>query len=169
MLFEREWAMPNSNTFDIIPIKKLLSEEVIQEDYWVDPFANKNKLATLTNDLNQKYDTDYHLDALDFLKMFKDNSVDGVLYDPPYSPRQIKECYDNVGLMTTKETTQASFWANQKKEIARIVKIGGKVISFGWNSSGIGKNLGFEIEKILLVCHGGHHNDTIVVVERKIK
>ena len=27
---------------------------------------------------------------------------------------------------------------------------------------------GFEIIRILLVCHGGHHNDTICTVERKI-
>ena len=28
---------------------------------------------------------------------------------------------------------------------------------------------GFEIERILLVAHGGWHNDTICTVERKIK
>lgn len=36
-----------------------------------------------------------------------------------------------------------------------------------WNSGGFGKNLGFEMIEILLVPHGGHHNDTIVTVERK--
>lgn len=35
---------------------------------WIDPFANKNKIASITNDLNTEYDTDYHMDALDFLK-----------------------------------------------------------------------------------------------------
>lgn len=28
---------------------------------------------------------------------------------------------------------------------------------------------GFEIEKILLVAHGGWHNDTICTIERKIR
>ena len=32
---------------------------------------------------------------------------------------------------------------------------------------GIGMKYGFEIQEILLVPHGGWHNDTIVVVERK--
>ena len=36
-------------------------------------------MASVTNDLNMAYDTDYHMDALDFLKMFDDSSVDGVL------------------------------------------------------------------------------------------
>lgn len=44
---------------------------------------------------------------------------------------------------------------------------GGIVITCGWNSGGIGKKYGFEIEEILLVAHGGWHNDTIVVVDRK--
>ena len=84
--------MPNKNTFEIPPIKTLLQEEVNLEQYWLDPFANRNKIASVTNDLNPEYDTDYHLDALDFLKSFGDESVDGVLYDPPYSPRQCSEC-----------------------------------------------------------------------------
>lgn len=108
------------------------------------------------------------MDALDFLKMFNNSSVDGILYDPPYSPRQVSECYQNFGLEITMKTTQASFWANHKKEIARILKKGGKVITFGWNSGGIGKTYGFKIERILLVPHGGWHNDTICVVEVKI-
>lgn len=164
---ERIWSMPNKNTFDILPIKDLLKEEVDMSNFWIDPFANKNKLATVTNDLSLDYDTDYHVDALDFLKMFGDNSVDGVLYDPPYSPRQVSECYNDVGYNVTWDTTKASFWGNHKREISRIVKPGGKVITFGWNSGGIGYKYGFEIQRILLVPHGGWHNDTIVTVEIK--
>lgn len=169
MKIVRYWCMPNKNTFDMKPIKQLLDIEVDKENYlWVDPYANSNTRATITNDLNVNFDTDYHLDALDFLKLFQNESVDGVLFDPPYSPRQIKECYESVGLKVTQQMTQASFYSNQKKEISRIVKKGGKVISFGWNSGGIGKKYGFEIEKIILIAHGGNHNDTIVVVERKV-
>lgn len=166
MKIEREWAMPNKNTFDILPIKELILEEKT-EGLWIDPFANKNKIATITNDLNPEYGTDYNMDALDFLKMFDDHSVDGVLYDPPYSPRQVSECYNDFGYNVTWETTNASFWSNQKKELSRIIKIGGKIITFGWNSGGIGKNNGFEITRILLVPHGGWHNDTICTVEVK--
>ena len=58
--------------------------------------------------------------------------------------------------------------ATKKKEISRIVKKGGYVLTFGWNSGGIGKTKGFEIVEILIVAHGGWHNDTIVTVEKKI-
>lgn len=166
MQIERAWAMPSKNTFSIKPIHELIMSEMT-DGLWIDPYANTNKLATITNDLNPTYDTDYHMDALDFLKQFDDGSVDGVLFDPPYSPRQITECYQGVGLQVTQETTRADFWGKQKIEIARIVKPHGKVISFGWNSGGIGKKFGFEIQRILLVAHGGWHNDTICTVEVK--
>ena len=39
---ERAWSMPNKNTFDIAPIKKLLGDEVDTDDLWIDPFANQN-------------------------------------------------------------------------------------------------------------------------------
>lgn len=115
------------------------------------------------------FDTDYHLDAIDFLKIFKENSVDTVLYDPPYSARQVSECYRRLGKTVNMQTTQSSYWSKQKREISRITRQGGIVISCGWNSGGIGMKYGFEIIEILLVAHGGAHNDTIVTVEKKVK
>ena len=166
--------MPNSKTFTIKPIKELIKSELV-EGVIIDPFANEasirevmtDKQQYITNDLDTDYDTDYHMDALDFLKQFEDNSVDMVLYDPPYSPRQVSEVYKSLGKTVNMQTTQASYWGNQKKEIARILKPNGKVITFGWNSGGIGKTNGMEIQKILLVAHGGWHNDTICTVEIK--
>jgi len=168
MLIRRIWAMPNKNTFSIKPIKELIVRYTKDKTLIIDPFANKSKIANITNDIDPQYDTDYHMDALDFLKMFNDKSVDMVLYDPPYSPRQVAECYKKLGKTVNMQTTQASYWGNQKKEISRIVKKDGIVITCGWNSGGIGKKNGFEIIEILLVPHGGWHNDTIVTVEQKI-
>lgn len=167
MQINRKWCMPNKNTFDIKPIKEVIDKYIV-EGIIIDPFANKNKIATITNDLDEQYDTNYHMDATDFLKMFKDNSVDMVLYDPPYSPRQVSECYKKLGKTVNMKTTQASYWSNQKKEISRILKPNGIVITCGWNSGGIGKKYGMEIQEILLVPHGGWHNDTIVTVEKKM-
>ena len=161
----REWAMPNSNTFSIKPIRELIERYL--SGTIIDPFANQNKLATITNDLDPQYDTDYHMDATEFLKILDDNSADVVLWDPPYSPRQIMECYKKFNMTVNMQTTQASYWSKQKEQIARIIKPNGIVITCGWNSGGIGKKYGFKIIEILLVAHGGWHNDTIVTVERK--
>ncbi len=169
MEMNRIWEMPNSNTFDIKCIKNLIYKYHNPNLVSIDPFANKNRIAKITNDLDPDMKADFCLDALDFLKTFEDNSIDIVYYDPPYSPRQISECYKKMGRAVNMQTTQSSFWGNLKKEIARVMKVGGIVISFGWNSNGIGKTKGYEIIELLLVSHGGSHNDTICTVERKIK
>lgn len=167
MKINRVWAMPNKETFKIKPIKELLNKYV--KGIWADPFANNNSPAKYTNDLNPTMNTMYHLDAIEFLKLFKNNELDGVLYDPPYSPRQVSECYKKFGYKVTMQTTQSSYWRKHKDIIAKIIKPGGYCISFGWNSSGIGKKRGFSLLEILLVSHGGYHNDTIVTVEEKTK
>ena len=166
--FSRLWEMPNSNTFDIKCIKRLIHKYHRSEMISIDPFSNKNRIAKITNDLDPEMKADYCMDALDFLKQFETGSIDFVLYDPPYSPRQVSECYKKLGKTVNMETTQASFWGNLKKEIARVTKANGIVISFGWNTNGIGKTKGFEILEILTVAHGGQHNDTLCTVERKI-
>ena len=165
MQITRIWAMPSRNTFSIPPIRDLIGRHA--KGLIIDPFANSSRIASVTNDIDPSFDTDYHMDALDFLKMFQDESVDTVLYDPPYSPRQVSECYRALGMSVNMATTQASYWAAQKKEIARICRPQGIVITCSWNSGGIGMKLGFEMLEVLLVPHGGWHNDTIAVVERK--
>ena len=169
MIITRQWSMPNKNTFSIKCIKELIDKYFDTNSISIDPFANSNKMAKITNDLDPQYNTDYHMDALEFLKIFDKDSVDIVLYDPPYSVRQVSECYRKMNMAVNMETTQSSFWSNLKKEISRIVKKDGIVMSFGWNSGGIGKTNGFEIVEILLVAHGGPHNDTICVIERKVE
>jgi len=160
--------MPNHNTFHIKPIKALI-ERHIGPGKWLDPFSRNNPFAAqcITNDLHPDVVADYHMEALDFLKMYDDASVDGVFFDPPYSPRQIAECYKQVGREVHMADTQASFYGDRKKEVSRIVKPGGKVLCFGWNSGGIGKTNGFELIEVLIVPHGGAHNDTICTVEVK--
>lgn len=184
----KTWAMPSGKTFKIAPIRDIIlkyvdyiiaSTENVEKN-WVriiDPFANEASIKQyltkyvhyVSNDLDPQYNTDYHENALDFLKRFPDNSADMLFYDPPYSFRQVSECYKKLNLTVTAKDTSNKFFADFKKEIARIIRPNGYVISCGWNSNGIGQKLGFEQDEILLVAHGSNHNDTIVVVERKSK
>lgn len=137
---------------------------------WIDPFARNsvfNRFCVATNDLDQSANTTHHMDALDFLELFEDNSMDGVIFDPPYSPRQISECYTGIGRVVHMEDTQSSFYTKRKKAAARVIKPGGFALCFGWNSNGFGASLGFELREILLVAHGGAHNDTVCTAEIK--
>jgi hypothetical protein len=153
--FERIWAMPNKWTFTIKPIKELLEMEVYGQ--WIDPFAGENgkKYAVYTNDIAMG-----GIDALTYLKDLK-GEYDGVLYDPPYSITQAR-------MYGKKEFSSMKYWADCKNEIARLIRPGGKAICFGWSSMGLGKGRGFELNRVLLVPHGGSKNDTIVTVEIKL-
>lgn len=96
--------------------------------------------------------------------------ADAVLFDPPYSPRQISEAYKSVGLeVGMRETQNGRLYKTVKDEPHRLLRPGGIAICCGWNSAGFGKTRGYEFQEILLVAHGGAHNDTIVTVEQKIQ
>ena len=156
--------MPSKWTFTIKPIKELLDRYVGDGKGWIDPFAGKYSPAELTNDINYKMPTGRHLEVKDFA-MELHGIYQGILFDPPYSLRQIKECYENLGINLTHDRTLSASFNDIKNIIAS--KIRKYAISFGWNSNGFGKKRGFKIVEILLVAHGGHHNDTIVTVEQK--
>jgi len=146
MKINRIWAMPNKKTFSIKPIAELLKDEIPKNSMVIDPFP-----------------LEYKQDATEMLNKLKDNDYSYAVFDPPYSPRQLKECYKGKGEYDTKCST----WSKWKDLLSSKIKVGGKVISFGWSSQGMGKSRGFQIQRILLVPHGGQHNDTIVVVEIK--
>ena len=145
MSIQRIWSMPNHETFKIPCVKKILKDELDNE--FLDPFPYP-----------------FETDALELLKKTKSDSVEKIVFDPPYSQRQLKEMYDGIGFSYDMNN---SYWSNCKDEITRIMKRNGKVLSFAWNSNGIGKTRGFEIKKIWLIAHGSSHNDTIITLETK--
>jgi hypothetical protein len=162
MLIERKWEMPNKYTFKMKAVSALLAEEMQGE--WADPFCGIASPAHLLNDADESIPADYHLDALDFLREIPERCVDGVLFDPPYSHEQALRKYKPMQGGTA---GRAEYWAKCKDEVARVVRVGGKAICFGWDSCGIGKTRGFGLQRVLLLCHGACHNDTIVTVETK--
>ena len=173
VIFSRIWAMPNRHTFLIPPIRELVKFYMANQNHlWIDPFCGMYSPAHVCNDLNPDILRTFkeldisHMDAVDFLKMQEDEAYDGILLDPPYSNRQRSEVYKKVGMLY--DGQDGRLMKAVKHEAARIVKPNGIAISCCWNSSGVGKKNGFEIIEILLVSHGGWHNDTIVTVERKL-
>lgn len=168
-MIEKVWAMPSRNTFTIPPIKRLIETIISGEMTIVDPFANNSTIGNITNDLNPEFTTDYHMDALEFLKTLDDEIADVVLFDPPYSITQASECYKSYGKDKLEvNVANMRYWKLCKDNIARILRPNGYVVCCGWNSNGLGKGRGFEMRHILIVNHGGSKNDTLVTVEQKI-
>ena len=168
--FSRIWAMPNANTFEIRPIFDFVRRYVSNASVIVDPFARDSKIATYTNDLNPETAAEYHMEALDFLDMVVAQGVkaDLVIFDPPYSPRQVKEVYEKCGRhFGIKDQWNTGRWTAERRTIAGMMCPRGVVLSFGWNTQGMGLQHGYAIEEVCLICHGGAHNDTICMAERK--
>jgi len=167
--FSRHWSMPSSDTFDIPQIKGFVQKHLIKSKVSIDPFARNKRWATYTNDLNPETAAEHHMEALDFLEMLKAQGVkaDLIIFDPPYSPRQVAECYAQIGRKATMQDTQSASWTNWKAAILPLCADEAIVLSFGWNTVGMGLKHGFEIQEIMLICHGGVHNDTICLAEKK--
>lgn len=162
----REWCMPTKDTFTMPVVRRLFKKYNVGKG-WIDPFAGDYSPAEFTNDLNPEKRAASHMHALDFVKR-QEREFIGVLFDPPYSPRQMKEVYESIGIHFNKKNGQeAPHFADVKSAISGLVT--GFAISFGWNSTGFGISRGFKIVEIILINHGGNgHNDTIVTIEKKI-
>ncbi|MBK6414005.1 hypothetical protein [Sphingopyxis sp.] len=171
MRFSRAWAMPNADTFSVKPIGNFVRRYLIESSFSVDPFARNKRWATYTNDLNPETEAEHHMDAVSFLEMLENQVgglIDLVILDPPYSPRQISECYKAAGkTVGMKDTQSALLYKAVRDACMPLLSANAVVLSFGWNSVGMGKSRGFVQEEILLVCHGGAHNDTICLAERR--
>lgn len=169
----REWAMPSPDTLSIKPIMQWSKSIIGEATVVVDPFARNCNLANYTNDLSPETSAEFHMDAEDFLIMLhteKSILADVVIFDPPYSPRQISECYKSVGRKcSSKETQNAALYKRVRNAADIVLKPGGVVLSYGWNSVGMGVSRNYELFDMLIVCHGSAHNDTICIAERKIK
>lgn len=173
--FRRQWSLASADTMSCPPIgewaKFYLSKSVVS----IDPFARNCRLATLRNDLNPETGAEYHLDALDFLRLMKAKGFlfDLAIFDPPFSRNQVKQVYQKIGRHYGRHygrreaQEHTANWQAERDALDAIMLPGGLVLSFGWNSSGMTVARGYSLEDVLLVCHGGAANDTICIAERK--
>jgi hypothetical protein len=159
----------NGDTFQCKPISEFVQRYYSPNLVSIDPFARNSQLATFTNDLNPNTSARYNLDVVEFLELLVDREVmaDLIIFDPPYSPRQVKELYDSIGIETGKEMAwRTASWKNEKILCNKLLKMGGVFLHFGWNTMGICQG-NYKTEEIMLVCHGAAHNDTICMAQRK--
>lgn len=172
MAMSRVWAMPNADTFDVEPIHNFVQKYLYESKLSIDLFARNKRWATYTNDLNKDTDAEYHLEALEFLEYLKTQQVrpDLAIFDPPYSLEQCSRSYKDAGRVVTQQDTQIfNRWTQHRESLAHLMADDAVVLSFGWNSQGMGRKNGFMLEEVLLVCHGGGHNDTICIAERRVQ
>jgi hypothetical protein len=169
--FLRVFQMPSKDTFDVPALGHFVRRYLRASKVSIDPFARNKDWATYTNDINPHTSAQYHMDAAEFLRKLADDGVtaDLVILDPPYSPRQITDSYAEAGIKATMRDTQnARLYAEVKREVQRLVPVGGVVLSFGWNTAGMQSKGEWQITEGIIVCHGAGRNDTLAMAERRM-
>jgi hypothetical protein len=171
MKIARVFANPAADTFSIKPFAALVKRYLKESKVSIDPFARNKRWAMYTNDLNPETAAEYHLDAFDFLQMLLNKGIkaDCVLFDPPYTRRQVQEVYEQIGRDYINADSQyhSLNWKRERELVNELLQVGGVVLSFGYHSNGMRLIGSYREEELLLVCHGGNHYDTICMVERK--
>jgi tRNA1(Val) A37 N6-methylase TrmN6 len=125
-----------------------------------DPFARDCQLANYTNDLDENTKAQEHKPALEFLQQFKTDSLDYVIFDPPFSQRQADDHYDGIGYNLY--ASNGVMISNCLDECARIVKPGGFILKFGYNCNIFHNN--FKLCKIWLIQKIPRtHNHTTII------
>lgn len=164
--------MPSKDTFTIKPIAELIARYAGSGKGWVDPFAGNNSPAEYTNDHNPDTKAQSHLEAMDFVELFKSKKFGntkfvGAFFDPPYSYRQVSEHYKVIGKKATQLDTSTRFFNRVLNPLADIIDKEGIVISFGWNTNAMGKNRGFKLKKPLMgkvmFCNSKKHKRAFTV------
>ena len=122
-------------------------------------FAGKTNLSVDETrvDLSDEFQPDFVMDAFEFVSS-TELVFDTIIFDPPYNLRKSREKYEGryIGSLT-----------KIKNSLNPLIKEGGRIISFGYDSVGMAECRGFKKIAICLVCHNGDHNDTICLVEEK--
>jgi hypothetical protein len=158
---ERIFEMPRKWTFQMPKLRSWVESRL--EGRVLNLFGGVTKLtppaggAVVTNDLYLP-EADYQRDACDLTQWLdSEHEFDTVVFDPPYSDFQAVKTY---GVKKAQKVTHA------RDVVEYVLRPGGRVISLGFNSTGMSASRGFVKEEILLVNCGGSHNDILVVSER---
>jgi hypothetical protein len=126
---------------------------------------SKEGCQFVRNDTDPAIEANFHIDAAspEFVYELKKcglNEFDTVLLDPPFSAYLAKRKYNSQWFRD---------YTLVKNNIDQLTKVGAKVISLGFNSTGMGRTRGYAKQELLVVNCKGNSNDILVLVETKMK
>jgi hypothetical protein len=166
MTLERWFEMPRSWTFQMPKVRGWVEARL--EGNCLNLFGGVTKLtikspsltcSVVSNDINEDLPADLRRDAYDLTKWTDlAGSFDTVVFDPPYTAYQAVKTYGR----------KAQLVSHARDVVEFVLAPGGRVISLGFNSTGMSESRGFTKESLALVNCGGSHNDMVLLSERHI-
>lgn len=145
-------------SFQYTPARVFVEERL--EGRVLNACAGKTKLRhtdeIVRNDLNPDRDADYHFDVCEIADHLESGSFDTVVFDPPFDDLQAEDKYDSLRA----DDVLAAF-----EQFNELVRPGGRVITFGWNSWGMSSLPSFDREETVLFQRGACLRDVITTVD----
>jgi hypothetical protein len=163
MKFQYWFEMPNQWTFIMPKIQQYLLKIVQKHQKILIPFAGEYRFPKMEKhwiyiDIEPNKPQPYiQGNTLNVLPKLQEK-FDLIISDPPYSFFQAHTTYKNKDLISMTAI---------KEEYNRLLVGGGQIISFGFNSTGMGKKRGFTKIELSIVNQGGNHNDILILLEQK--
>jgi hypothetical protein len=159
---ERWFEVPRKWTFQMPKVRRWIEARL--EGEVLNLFGGVTRLnhptgSVVYNDLNDSLPADLRRDAYD-VSQWTDSAdrFDTVVFDPPYTAFQAVRTY---GARRAQEVNHA------RDVVEHVLRPGGRVLSLGFNSTGMSQSRGFIKEGIALINCGASHNDYIIVCERQ--
>lgn len=147
-------------TFQYRPARDLVERLLV--GHVLNACSGKTKLrhddGIVRNDLNPERDADTHHNVEEIADHFPPQSFDTVVFDPPFDDFQADDKYDSIHAKNIYAALE---------DFETIVRPGGRVITFGWNSWGMKSFSAFEREETHLLQRGPIHRDVVVTVDRQ--
>lgn len=155
------WTVqPNRWTFQSKKIRRWVEQRL--QGRVLNACAGKTKLAhdgeIVRNDIDEHRDADLHVDVCEIADHFEPESFDAVVYDPPFSQYQSNRSYDGA---------EVGDDALAKQQFDALLRPGGLVIQFGYSTTCMPMELGYERQDVAVWNTLGRMNDYLSVVDSK--
>ena len=108
------------------------------------------------NDIDEARSADTHVDVCEITTAFEAGSFDTVVYDPPFSAYQANHAYDGE---------QVGDDAVAKQQFDELLRPGGRVIQFGYSTTCMPMELGYERHAVGVFNTLGRMNDYLGTVD----
>jgi len=155
------WDAPLGKwTFQYPPARKFVEKRL--SGRVLNACAGKTQLnhtdEVIRNDINPDRDADLHVDVVEIADEFETRSFDTVVFDPPFDQQQADELYDGM---------HATDIHKAFEQFNDLTSVGGKVITFGWNSWGMKTYDTFERKETIIFQRGPVLQDVIASVDER--
>ena len=153
-------CQPNRWTFQSKKIRKWVEQRL--EGRVLNACAGRTKLIhdheIVRNDIDEQRDADFHVDVCEIGEHFPAESFDTIVFDPPFTEYQSNKHYGGQ---------QVGRVSMAKNHFDELLRPGGIVIQFGYTTTCMPMEQGYQRQEAVIWNTLGQMNDYLSTVDKK--